>query len=115
MIHRSKYGDGPGNFHVSADKDTLTVELTYPQITKEGCRHIFVNQESVRASDGILLSYDYERDGWSIQQQVYVDLGGCMDQPNPDEWIEVAFVPSWSLRREATESDLRSLQLDATG
>lgn len=104
-IHKSRYGAGPGNFHVSVRKDTLNVDLTYPQVTKDGCRHVHVNRESVRASDGVLLSYDYDRDGWSIQQQVYVDLGGCMDQPNPDEWIEVAFVQSWGLVREAREGD----------
>ncbi|KQP94127.1 hypothetical protein ASF60_13565 [Methylobacterium sp. Leaf113] len=99
-IHASKYGDGPGNFHVNAYGDTLNVELTYPNITVDGCRHIHVNQESVRASDGIRLSYDYDRDGWSIEQQVMIDLGGCMDTPNPDEWVEVAFVRSWGLVRE---------------
>lgn len=105
-IHESEYGDGPGNFHVAVRGDQLHVDLTYPRFTVGGCRHVLVNQESVRASDGVLLSYDYDRDGWSIQQQVMIDRDGCMETPNPDEWVEVAFVRSWSLVREAKEGEV---------
>lgn len=104
-IHESKYGGGPGNFDVYVAGDTLDISLTYPEITKTGCRYVHVNQESTRASDGVRLSYDYDRDGWSIQQQVQVDHGGLIDTPNPDEWIEVAFVRSWSLMRDQTEGE----------
>ncbi|MEL6061893.1 MULTISPECIES: hypothetical protein [unclassified Methylobacterium] len=104
-IHESRYGGGPGNFHIVTRGDTLHVDLTYPNITKEGCRHIHVNQESVRASDGILLSYDYDRDGWSIQQEVMIDMDGCMMPVEPEQWVEVAFIKSWALLREPTEAE----------
>jgi hypothetical protein len=104
-IHETKYGQGPGNFDVYAEGDTLLVGLTYPENTVDGCRHVHVNQESTRASDGVRMSHDYDRDGWSIQQQVHVRMGGMLDTPNPDEWIEVAFVQSWSLVREEREGD----------
>ncbi|MCK2055278.1 hypothetical protein [Methylobacterium sp. 37f] len=107
IIHESEYGDGPGNFDVEVYGDVLNVNLTYPNITIDGCRHVHVNQESVRASDGIRLSYDYDRDGWSIQQQVCVDLGDRIYTPNPDEWVEVSFVQSWSLMRDQREGDFQ--------
>jgi hypothetical protein len=55
----------------------------------------------VRASDGLRVSYDFERDGWSIQQprSVMRETG-----PNRAEqittWHEVYFAPSWALESE---------------
>ena len=97
VIHESEYGDGENNFHVIKHGDVLDVTLTYPPYTDadnahDQCRHIEVNQESVRASDGIRMHYDYDRDGWVIEQPRVRD-------PNPDieEWTEVAFIQSWAL------------------
>lgn len=97
-IHESEYGDEPHNFHVGKGGDTLTVELTYPPRsdvanTHDQCRYIVVNQESVRASDGIRLVYDYDRDGFSIQQET-----------SPDNWQEVYFAMSWALDEEKADA-----------
>lgn len=99
-IYKSQYGGGPNNFHVTKNGDTLDVELTYPprsdaENTKNQCRYIFVDQESVRASDGIRLHYDYDRDGWVIEQE---------PECGEDTWVEVAFVQSWALERARAES-----------
>src|ERR1700730_6101953 len=72
-IHQSKYGDDPCNFHIAKLVDELQVELIYPPHTsrKDGggkCKYVFVNQESARATDGVRLWYDYNRDGWVIEQ-----------------------------------------------
>lgn len=95
-IHESEYGGGPCNFHVTKDGDTLSVELTYPPRSDDEnpnnqCRYIFVDQESVRASDGVRLYYDYDRDGWVIQQET---------ECGSDSWQEVAFIESWALERQ---------------
>jgi len=77
------------NFHISRNENELSVELTYPQVnTYGGCQYILVDQESVRASDGIRLHYDYERDGWVIEQP-----------DNNENWKETAFAQSWARER----------------
>lgn len=106
-IRQSEYGDSPNNFHITRRGDVLSVELTYPNIIEKGVRFIEVDQESVRASDGIRLSYDYDRDGWVIQQPTKLcwdseDTAGDMG------WKEVAFIQSWALsdEQEAWERSL---------
>ncbi len=71
---------------------TLTVELFYPRQDDEP-NGIEIDLVDVRASDGIRVRYDFDRDGWVIEQptrfewKLYeqVDFG----------WKESAFVPSW--------------------
>jgi len=90
------------NFDIARYDQTLSINVTYPGWSEgdspESVRFIKVNQESVRASDGIRLSYDYQRDGWSIQQpksrEVEVSDGVFEFQ---QDWIETAFVQSWAL------------------
>lgn len=96
VIHESQYGGMPRNFHIEKSGDTLDVTLTYPNIAfPEQCRFIEVNQESVRASDGIRLHYDYDRDGWVIEQASTFEWDADDAEMDPD-WQEVAFVKSWA-------------------
>lgn len=99
-IHESEYGDSPLNFHVAKHEDEVHVTLTYPpwtdaDNTKGQCRHIHVNQEAVRASDGVRLHYDYQRDGFVVEQpRPWLELiDGCYH--SREEWIEVGFFKSW--------------------
>lgn len=97
----SEYGQSPNNFHVSRDDDTLSVTLTYPNLGTPGAvQMVEINQESVRASDGIRVRYDYDRDGFVIEQPKpwariseadpsFIDTG--------EDWIEVHFCQSWAL------------------
>ncbi len=104
-IRESEYGDSPNNVHITRISDTLSVEMTYPEISENGVKFIEIDQESVRASDGIRLTYDYDRDGWSIMQPTKM----CwVDEPCDMGWEEVAFIESWALRekQEAWEASL---------
>jgi hypothetical protein len=101
-IRESEYGDSPNNFHIRRHGDTLLVELTYPKISENGVTKIFIDQESVRATDGIRLSYDYDRDGWIIEQQSRFAWRADDKVFDPD-WQEVAFIESWA--REETEEE----------
>jgi hypothetical protein len=100
-IIQSPYGKHVDNFHLSRRDDALEVALTYPPWTdadnKGGqLRHVQINQESVRASDGIRVHYDYERDGFVIEQpKVRYEPDGEDALKMVEEWIEVAFCPSW--------------------
>lgn len=107
-IHESEYGQSPMNFHVAKHGDELHVDLTYPPWTdadnKTGqCRYVVVNQEAVRASDGVRLHYDYERDGFVVEQpRPYVTLADGVYHSG-QTWIEVGFFQSWKFDRPESE------------
>lgn len=105
-IHESPYGGAPNNFHIYKRGATLAVTLTYPNIANaEQCQYIEVDQESVRASDGVRLHYDYARDGWVIEQASTFEWDADDAAMNPD-WQEVAFVKSWAReKREPLPAD----------
>jgi hypothetical protein len=87
------------------------VTLTYPPRTEtenpEQARHVVVNQESVRASDGVRLHYDYERDGFVVEQnRLTLRKVGPDSYDSVDNWTEVGFFASWALGdHEPTDED----------
>lgn len=109
QIIESAYGGSPDNFHVARKDDELHVELTYPPYTDADnangqCRHVYVNQESVRASDGIRVHYDFERDGFVIEQPEPYEVereDGVFE--GREKWIEVAFCQSWKFDKRETD------------
>ncbi len=75
------------------------IELNYPSMNDEhnkfqGWNHIQIGLMHVRAADNIRVSYDFDRDGWKIQQaQVF---SWEIDDKDCDPlWKEVAFVRAW--------------------
>jgi len=103
-IRESEYGDSPNNVHITRRGDTILIEPTYPNISTCGVKFIEVNQESVRASDGIRLTYDYDRDGWSIMQPTKLCWSGD-DAVCDMGWTETAFVQSWHFRDKQQEHE----------
>lgn len=106
-IHESDYSSGPLNFHIEKYGPDLQVTLTYPawkdaDIEQDQCRYVTVNQEAVRASNGVRLHYDYERDGFVVEQPqprlVYV---GNNSYEEPEDWVEVAFLKSWKFNKHS--------------
>jgi hypothetical protein len=63
----------------------MYVDLWYPK-QPDGVKAIEIGLMAVRASDGIRIEYDFDRDGWVIKQP-----GG-----DSSDWQEVAFVESWA-------------------
>lgn len=100
-IYESKYGDSPMNFHVAKRGNELHVDLTYPPWTdadnkNDQCRYVCVDQESVRASDGLRLHYDYERDGFVVEQpRPRLKKLSESSYDSITDWIEVGFFQSW--------------------
>ncbi len=70
--------------------DALVVDLWYPQQDGQP-KYIDLGLVDVRASDGIRISYDFERDGWVIEQP---RKQGQLEEYDP-QWKEVSFVQSW--------------------
>lgn len=78
--------------------DQCLVTLNYPRndghVTK-----IEIDLCDVRAADGIRVKYDFDRDGWVIEQARYFSWDA--DDPVCDPgWTEVAFVRAWGSRVE---------------
>lgn len=78
----------------------IMVDLEYPRI-EENPDRIQINLIDIRAADSIRIGYDFERDGWIIEQASKFSwpIG---DKTGPD-WQEVAFVKAWG--REKNTSD----------
>ncbi len=85
------------------DRDTLHVELFYPEGTH--AQHVDIGLMHVRASDGIRVTYDFERDGWIIEQPTR--LCWANDEAPDMGWKEVAFIKSWQLGAEQEENERR--------
>jgi hypothetical protein len=69
-------------------RDALRVDLWYPRCDDRP-KHVIVGLVDVRVGEDIRISYDFDRDGWSIEQ----DQCTAGDQEeHEDEWVEVAFV-----------------------
>ena len=77
------------NFDVVEVSDGLDVVIEYPDVN-DNKKYVYVDQTSVRASDGIRIHYDYDLDGHIICQPVWDD-----DGYNIIEWRQVAFTQSW--------------------
>ena len=77
---------------------TLKVDFWYP-----GCgdnvTHIEVGLVDVRAADSIRIHYDFDRDGYSIEQASIFEWEEDDEVCDPD-WKEVSFVPAWERKRE---------------
>ena len=67
------------------------IELNYPR-SEGNVTHLQVDLNDVRASDGIRISYDFDRDGWIIEQPRFYMVGS----EEKIDWEETAFVESWA-------------------
>ena len=72
--------------------------ISYPRAG--GDPHLLVGLEDIRAADDIRISYDFERDGWVVEQAAVFEWDANDPTCDPD-WGEVAFVPAWGRAREA--------------
>lgn len=86
----------------------ITVDLWYPRIDGH-ITHIEVGLCDVRSADSIRISYDFERDGYKIEQastfqsQDLTGLEGAELEAAKDydeDWQEVAFVQAWAREKE---------------
>lgn len=76
--------------------DVVSVDLWYPRI-EGNCHTVEVGLCDVRAADDIRLTYDFERDGWTISQKSGVEHDGWFEWDGA--WVEVAFIKAWQLAR----------------
>jgi len=87
--------------HYHRHGDTLFVNLEYPRIEGKP-QHVQVGLEDVRAADDIRLTYDFDRDGWRIEQAM-VHEWGYDDEDQDPQWTETAFCRAWPFERSEND------------
>ncbi|WP_133120529.1 hypothetical protein [Heyndrickxia camelliae] len=75
------------------NKKIKRVKLEYPR-TEGNANAILLDLIDVRASDGILIEYDFYRDGWVISQPTVLKWD-IDDKECDPKYKESAFIPSW--------------------
>jgi hypothetical protein len=71
----------------------LFMDLWYPRVG-DNVNEIQLGLMDVRASDGIRISYDHDRDGWVIKQGSVWEFPA--EGPCDEDWQEVTFIQSWA-------------------
>lgn len=82
-------------YEVGRYGSTARFEFWYPGTDDQKITHLEVGLMHVRAADNIRIHYDFQRDGWSVEQASTFEWSGDDPVCDPD-WQEVAFVPAWS-------------------
>lgn len=73
--------------------DTVHLDLWYPR-SDDNPTHLQVGLMDVRAADDIRIHYDFDRDGYVIEQASTFRWDADDEEQDPD-WQEVAFVKAW--------------------
>ena len=91
---------------VAVAGDTAHVDFWYPRLDGRP-KHLQIGLMDVRSTDGIRISYDFNRDGWVIEQSdpIWEDRGDHM--AHVDRWREVYFAPSRALVSDEYENELK--------
>lgn len=82
---------------MSLDIETkeIQMDLFYPNVDSSP-KYLALGLCDVRASDGIRIHYDFDRDGWVIEQIKHTE--GLMHEGT---WQEMGYFESWALKQEA--------------
>lgn len=82
------------------------INLSYPPRPGESeanrDKYIEVGLIDLRSADSIRISYDFDRDGWKIEQSSVFECPAEEAEKNPDwqDWQEVAFIKAWAREKE---------------
>lgn len=74
--------------------DIVSIDLWYPQLDTQTVKAIVVGLVDVRAADDLHISYDFERDGWSIKMRRR-PAGGKWETDDECPYEEVSFIHPW--------------------
>jgi hypothetical protein len=82
---------------LTRDGTTRRIDLWYPRVEGNPA-FAEIGLMDVRAADSIRVSYDFERDGWKIEQASTFEWESDDKACDPD-WQEVAFIQAWGRQR----------------
>lgn len=98
-LPNSPYGPIDGiEIRYKDGQDAAHVEFWYPR-TPGHPSILQVGLMDVRAADDIRITYDFARDGWSIQQASIFEWKAD-DKVMDEDWQEVAFIQAWARERQ---------------
>ena len=80
------------NIEVEIRENTANVEMWY--VRHNPVKFVKLGIVDVRAADDIRISYDFDRDGYKIEQASTFEWDSDDDVCDPD-WQEVAFIQAW--------------------
>lgn len=83
--------------------NVLLVDLQYPRTPGSTFATVEVDMTEVRACDSIRITYDFERDGWSIKQASTFSWPANDDGVYDSDWQEVAFVQAWAREKKTDD------------
>jgi hypothetical protein len=86
----------------SRSGDELHIDLWYPRNQDALIKSLVVGLMDVRAADSIRISYDFDRDGWKIEQASTFSWDADDAVRDPD-WQEVAFVKAWEREKDTSD------------
>jgi hypothetical protein len=92
--------DWDAGFAVCRYGTDVAVDILYPRNNE--VQAVQVGLSDVRAADNVRVSYDFERNGWVVQQASTFEWSGDAAEECDPDWQEVAFVPAWGRRKEVT-------------
>jgi len=88
--------DYRGGFRFDVSDGVAAFEFIYPRNnSSDKPQHLQVGLEETRAADAIRIRYDFERDGWVVEQQVWTD-----EDRTGEVWREAAFCQAWQFDTE---------------
>lgn len=90
--------------------DTACLDIWYPE--QREVKYVQVGLMAVRAADNIRISYDFDRNGWRIEQASRHGWSGRDNVCDPD-WQEVAFVEAWGRAETREQEDERIRAFEA--
>lgn len=79
--------------------DIVHIDLWYPRVDGNPS-YLQIGLMDTRAADDLRISYDFVRDGWSVEQASTFRWDVDDDECDPD-WEEVAFIEAWGRRDES--------------
>jgi hypothetical protein len=81
--------------------DEMHLDLWYPRNETSPVKSLVIGLMDVRAADNIRVSYDFDRDGWRIEQEEIMTDNGHYQSTGV--WIEVAFIQAWGNEKQINE------------
>ena len=88
------------NVGMRLDGTTLVTEINYPRNDNSPIKAIEVDLCDVRSADSIRISYDFDRNGWKIEQAQYFEWE-YDDKVCDPGWKEVGFIQAWGSMTKA--------------
>lgn len=86
--------------HAQRRGDEVHIDLWYPKADPANATALVIGLVDVRAADEIRVSYDFDRDGWKIEQASNFSWEAD-DEVCDRGWMEVAFVKAWGMEKQS--------------